>query len=138
MCTYDLEGLCDGVFMNSGFEAKTKNGSCSTSSLVLDGQRGELVEATVSVGRKGVSAERSSEALKRFAKMSQNSEENSVCGLLHVFIVLMSLSSADLVLGTTELNHFRSQSLLSAETRSLEYSHAFARQHGLVTHLKFK
>ncbi|KDP31789.1 hypothetical protein JCGZ_12250 [Jatropha curcas] len=62
--TSDLEGLCDGFYMTSGFEAKTRNESCSSSSLVLDSQRGELVEATVTVGRKGVPAERSVEALR--------------------------------------------------------------------------
>ncbi|EEF37243.1 putative transcription factor bHLH107 [Ricinus communis] len=63
LCT-DLEGFSDEVFMNTDFEAKIRNGLCSTSSLVLDSQRGELVEATVSVGKKGVSAERSTQALR--------------------------------------------------------------------------
>ncbi|XP_023534215.1 transcription factor bHLH30-like [Cucurbita pepo subsp. pepo] len=47
-----------------GFCAAIRNGSASTSSLVLDSDRGELVEAPFNLDTKGVSAERSAAALK--------------------------------------------------------------------------
>jgi hypothetical protein len=55
----------DGCFqsiMGSGY------GSSSSSSLVLDRERGELVEAAVKLERKGVSPERSIEALKNHSE----------------------------------------------------------------------
>ncbi|XP_065876245.1 transcription factor bHLH30-like [Euphorbia lathyris] len=67
----DLEGFCNGVSMDSsssGFEIKTRNGSFSTSSLVLDTKKGELVKANVLMGKKGVSAERNSEALRNHSE----------------------------------------------------------------------
>ncbi|KAJ6757981.1 TRANSCRIPTION FACTOR BHLH30 [Salix koriyanagi] len=62
------EGVSDVFVVNSGLQAETRNGSCSTSSLVLDNERGELVEATVRMERKGVSAERSIAALKNHSE----------------------------------------------------------------------
>ncbi|KAJ6379377.1 hypothetical protein OIU76_016079 [Salix suchowensis] len=62
------EGMSDVFVVNSGLQAETRNGSCSTSSLVLDNERGELVEATVRMERKGVSAERSIAALKNHSE----------------------------------------------------------------------
>ncbi|CAK7323637.1 unnamed protein product [Dovyalis caffra] len=63
-----LEGMNDGFLVNSGLQAKTRNGSCSTSSLVLDNKRAELVEASVKMERKGVWAERSIAALKNHSE----------------------------------------------------------------------
>lgn len=51
----------DGFQVNN---AVVGNGSGSSLSLVLDRERGELVEAPVKLERKGVSSERSIEALK--------------------------------------------------------------------------
>ncbi|KAJ6763984.1 TRANSCRIPTION FACTOR BHLH30 [Salix purpurea] len=62
------EGMSDVFVVNSGLQAGTRNGSCSASSLVLDNERGELVEATVRMERKGVSAERSIAALKNHSE----------------------------------------------------------------------
>jgi len=50
----DFEGMSDGFLVNTGLQAKTRTGSSSTSSLVLDNERGELVEATVRMERKRV------------------------------------------------------------------------------------
>ncbi|XWS41173.1 hypothetical protein CRYUN_Cryun17cG0057500 [Craigia yunnanensis] len=54
-------------------QGKTRNGSfsfssSSSSSLVLDSERGELVEATMNLPRKGVSAERNVAALKNHSE----------------------------------------------------------------------
>ncbi|XVF60891.1 hypothetical protein PTKIN_Ptkin08bG0084600 [Pterospermum kingtungense] len=52
-------------------QGKTRNGcfsSSSSSSLVLDGEKGELVEATLKLPRKGVSAERNVGALKNHSE----------------------------------------------------------------------
>ncbi|KAH8480229.1 hypothetical protein Peur_062894 [Populus x canadensis] len=64
----DFEGMSDGFLVNTGLQAKTRTGSSSTSSLVLDNERGELVEATVRMERKGVAAERSIAALKNHSE----------------------------------------------------------------------
>jgi hypothetical protein len=50
----DFEGMSDGFLVNTGLQAKTRTGPSSTSSLVLDNERGELVEATVRMERKRV------------------------------------------------------------------------------------
>jgi hypothetical protein len=52
----DFEGMSDGFLVNTGLQAKTRTGSSSTSSLVLDNERGELLEATVRIERKRVAA----------------------------------------------------------------------------------
>ncbi|KAH8490239.1 hypothetical protein Peur_065772 [Populus x canadensis] len=62
------EGMSDVFLVNSGLQAETRNGSRSTSSLVLDNERGELVEATVRMERKGVSAEKSIAALRNHSE----------------------------------------------------------------------
>ncbi|XP_022741072.1 transcription factor bHLH30-like isoform X2 [Durio zibethinus] len=52
-------------------QGKTRNGSfssSSSSSLVLDSERGELVEATMNLPRKGVSADRNVAALKNHSE----------------------------------------------------------------------
>ncbi|PON35355.1 Basic helix-loop-helix transcription factor [Parasponia andersonii] len=54
----------DGFLANSSLRC----GSASSSSLVLDSVRGELVEAPVKLERKGMSAERSMEALKNHSE----------------------------------------------------------------------
>jgi hypothetical protein len=64
----DFEGMSDGFLVNTGLQAKTRTGPSSTSSLVLDNERGELVEATVRMERKGVAAERSIAALKNHSE----------------------------------------------------------------------
>ena len=63
-----FEGMGGGFLVNSGLQAKTRTGSSSTSALVLDNERGELVEATVRMERKVVSAERSIAALKNHSE----------------------------------------------------------------------
>ncbi|KAB5512686.1 hypothetical protein DKX38_029714 [Salix brachista] len=63
-----FEGMSGGFLVNSGLQAKTRAGSSSTSALVLDNERGELVEATVRMERKVVSAERSIAALKNHSE----------------------------------------------------------------------
>ncbi|KAK3184003.1 hypothetical protein Dsin_031289 [Dipteronia sinensis] len=65
-CTSDTgtERLSDEFAVNTGSRARTGNGSSSYSSLVLDSERGELVEANVRLQKKGVSVERSVAALK--------------------------------------------------------------------------
>ena len=60
-----------GFLVNSGCQGKTRNGCFSSSfssSLVLDSERGELVEATMNLPRKGVSAERNVVALKNHSE----------------------------------------------------------------------
>ncbi|KAB5512650.1 hypothetical protein DKX38_029678 [Salix brachista] len=63
-----FEGMSGGSLVNSGLQAKTRAGPSSTSALVLDNERGELVEATVRMERKVVSAERSIAALKNHSE----------------------------------------------------------------------
>ncbi|KAJ6422056.1 hypothetical protein OIU84_027071 [Salix udensis] len=63
-----FEGMSGGFLVKSGLQAKTRAGSSSTSALVLDNERGELVEATVRMERKVVSAERSIAALKNHSE----------------------------------------------------------------------
>ncbi|TXG55052.1 hypothetical protein EZV62_020308 [Acer yangbiense] len=58
------ERSSDEFAVNTGSRARTGNGSSSYSSLVLDSERGELVEANVRLQKKGVSVERSVAALK--------------------------------------------------------------------------
>ncbi|CAN1759339.1 Putative transcription factor bHLH107 [Linum perenne] len=55
-----FEEYCDGFSTNSGIRVKPRDGSA----LVLDSERGELVEASVRVEKKEVAQERSSLALK--------------------------------------------------------------------------
>ncbi|CAK7323640.1 unnamed protein product [Dovyalis caffra] len=50
----DCERLHDGFMVNSGLQSKTRNGSYSTSPMVVCNERGELVEATVRVREKRV------------------------------------------------------------------------------------
>ncbi|KAJ4849267.1 hypothetical protein Tsubulata_018524 [Turnera subulata] len=64
----DFGGLGDGFLKDSGFHAKARSGLSSSSSLVLDSERGELVEANVRVEKKGVSAERSITALRNHSE----------------------------------------------------------------------
>ncbi|XP_023512593.1 transcription factor bHLH30-like [Cucurbita pepo subsp. pepo] len=59
ICSYD------GVCANS---AVIRNGSASTSSLVLDSERDELIEAPLKLESKGVPAERSAAALKNHSE----------------------------------------------------------------------
>lgn len=59
-----IETVSDELFVNNGLQGRARNGSSSYSSLVLDSERGELVEANVKLQRKGVPAERSVTALK--------------------------------------------------------------------------
>ena len=59
----NFERMNDGFLVNS-----IRCGSASSSSLVLDSARGELVGAPVNMGRKGVSVERSMEALKNHSE----------------------------------------------------------------------
>lgn len=55
--------------INDGcFQGVNGNGHGSSSSLVLDREKGELVEAAVKLERKGVSPERSIEALKNHSE----------------------------------------------------------------------
>lgn len=69
----NLDEICNGFSMDStGFGPKARNGSFSNSSLVLDTSRGELVKANVSVGKKGVSAERNSVALRNHCVAERN------------------------------------------------------------------
>ncbi|KAF9661693.1 hypothetical protein SADUNF_Sadunf19G0095100 [Salix dunnii] len=63
-----FEVMGGGFLVNSGLQAKTRTGSSSTSALVLDNERGELVESTVRMERKVVSAERSIAALKNHSE----------------------------------------------------------------------
>ncbi|KAJ6744871.1 TRANSCRIPTION FACTOR BHLH30 [Salix purpurea] len=63
-----FEGMSGGSLVNSGLQAKTRAGPSSTSALVLDNERGELVEATVRMERKVVSAKRSIAALKNHSE----------------------------------------------------------------------
>lgn len=57
--------ISDGFQVSSGLIG---SGYASSSSLVLDRERGELVEAPVKLERKGVSPERSIEALKNHSE----------------------------------------------------------------------
>ncbi|KAJ0112530.1 hypothetical protein Patl1_02421 [Pistacia atlantica] len=59
-----IESVSDELFVNNGLQGRARNGSSSYSSLVLDCERGELVEASVKLQRKGVPVERSVKALK--------------------------------------------------------------------------
>ena len=59
-----FECVNDGFLVNSGI----RYGSASSSSLVLDSLRGELVEAPVKSERRGVSSERTVEALKNHSE----------------------------------------------------------------------
>lgn len=58
----------DPMRINDGFQGVIGSGYASSSSLVLDRERGELVEASVKLERKGVSPERSIEALKNHSE----------------------------------------------------------------------
>ncbi|WCJ30943.1 basic helix-loop-helix (bHLH) DNA-binding superfamily protein [Euphorbia peplus] len=67
----DLEGFVNGFSMSSsGFEVEVErtNGSLSNSSLVLDTGKGELVEAKVSLGKKGIALEKNREALRNHSE----------------------------------------------------------------------
>lgn len=59
-----FESVNDRFLVNSGI----RNGPASSSSLVLDSLRGELVEASVKSERKGVATERTVEALKNHSE----------------------------------------------------------------------
>lgn len=67
-----VEILTDEFVVNNGFQGKSRNGSPSYSSLVLDSERGELVEANVKLQRKGVSEDRSVAALKNHIEAERN------------------------------------------------------------------
>ncbi|ESR60012.1 hypothetical protein CICLE_v10016261mg [Citrus x clementina] len=67
-----VEILTDEFVVNNGFQGKSRNGSSSHSSLVLDSERGELVEANVKLQRKGVSEDRSVAALKNHIEAERN------------------------------------------------------------------
>ncbi|GAV60151.1 HLH domain-containing protein [Cephalotus follicularis] len=64
----EFERLSHGLLVNPGFRGETRNGSISSSSLVLDSERGELLEATVKLQREGVSADRSIAALRNHSE----------------------------------------------------------------------
>lgn len=65
-----ISGVYNSVFesVNDLVNSGRRYGSASSSSLVLDSSRGELVEAPVKSGRKGVSTERTIEALKNHSE----------------------------------------------------------------------
>ncbi|KAH7533179.1 hypothetical protein FEM48_Zijuj04G0102800 [Ziziphus jujuba var. spinosa] len=65
-----ISGVYNSVFesVNDLVHSGRRYGSASSSSLVLDSSRGELVEAPVKSGRKGVSTERTIEALKNHSE----------------------------------------------------------------------
>lgn len=67
-----VEILTDEFVVNNGFQGKSRNGSSLHSSLVLDSERGELVEANVKLQRKGVSEDRSVAALKNHIEAERN------------------------------------------------------------------
>lgn len=67
-----VDFLTDEFVVNNGFQGRSRNGSSSYSSLVLDSERGELVEANVKLQRKGVSVERSVAALKNHIEAERN------------------------------------------------------------------
>lgn len=64
----DFEVLSDDPRVEPGIRALQRNGSSSYSSLVLDSERGELVEASVSAKRKTPPAERNVDALKNHSE----------------------------------------------------------------------
>ncbi|OMO98862.1 hypothetical protein CCACVL1_04017 [Corchorus capsularis] len=69
--SWSSNSYSSGFLINSGCQGKTRNGSfssSSSSSLVLDTERGELVEAAMNLPRKGVSAERNVVALKNHSE----------------------------------------------------------------------
>ena len=67
--SWSSNSYSSGFLVNSGCQGKTRNGSfSSSSSLVLDSERGELVEATMNLPTKGVSAERNVVALKNHSE----------------------------------------------------------------------
>lgn len=59
-----VERVSGEFVVSNGFQARPRNGSSWHSSLVLDCERGELVEANVKLQRKGASVERSIVASK--------------------------------------------------------------------------
>ena len=69
--SWSSNSYSSGFLVKSGCQGKLRNGpfsSSSSSSLVLDSERGELVEATANLPRKGVSAERNVAALKNHSE----------------------------------------------------------------------
>lgn len=78
---YSYDGFC----ANS---ASMRNGSVSTSSLVLDSERDELVEAPLKLESKGVPAERSAAALKNHseAERRRRARINDHLGILRSLV----------------------------------------------------
>ncbi|KAL3509219.1 hypothetical protein ACH5RR_028620 [Cinchona calisaya] len=65
----------NGISENYGFQGIVKNGSGSSSSLVLDNEKGELVRALVRPGQKGVSAEKALIALRNHSEAERRRRE---------------------------------------------------------------
>ncbi|CAL5342714.1 unnamed protein product [Camellia sinensis] len=65
----------DGVSRIYGFQDIIRGGSSASSSLVLDGERGELVKAMVTAGQKGVKAEKALAALRNHSEAERRRRE---------------------------------------------------------------
>ena len=65
----------DGFSKNHAFQGIISGGSSSSSSLVLDGERGELVKAMVRPVQKGVKAEKALEALRNHSEAEKRRRE---------------------------------------------------------------
>ncbi|PSS05655.1 Transcription factor bHLH30 like [Actinidia chinensis var. chinensis] len=65
----------DGFLKNHAFQGIIGGGSSSSSSLVLDGERGELVKAMVRPVQKGVKADKALEALRNHSEAERRRRE---------------------------------------------------------------
>lgn len=65
----------NGFPENYGFQGMVKNGSASSSSLVLDNEKGELVRAMVRPGQKEVNAEKALIALRNHSEAERRRRE---------------------------------------------------------------
>lgn len=71
----DFPGFFDGFSANSGFGAILRGGSSSSSLLVLDSERGELVRAPARLGPYEVKAEKAMVALKNHSEAERRRRE---------------------------------------------------------------
>ena len=65
----------DGFLKNHAFQGIVGGGSSSSSSLVLDGERGELVKAMVRPVHKGIKADKALEALRNHSEAERRRRE---------------------------------------------------------------
>uniref|UniRef100_A0A5B6YQI4 Putative transcription factor bHLH30-like n=1 Tax=Davidia involucrata TaxID=16924 RepID=A0A5B6YQI4_DAVIN len=71
----ELPSSFDGFLENCEFQEILRSGSMSSSSLVLDGERGELVTALVRPEQKGVKAEKALAALRNHSEAERRRRE---------------------------------------------------------------